>query len=106
MENLINEMNINFDVLLKQGYAVIDVRYRDYEIVPEGYKYVITLVDRDREDFYAEMLKEYLGMEMKNGSIYATWLDILKHKLRMSHMLRRDIAIKVAALDYQESREI
>jgi len=104
MENLINEMNINFDALLKQGFAVIDVRYREYSIVPDGYKYVITLVDRDRESFYAEMLKEYLGKELENNAIYETWLEILKHKLRMSHMLKRDIAIKVATLDYLESK--
>ncbi|MCF7919939.1 MAG: hypothetical protein K9N06_08495 [Candidatus Cloacimonetes bacterium] len=105
MENLINEMNINFDALLKQGFAVIDVRYRDYEIAPDGYKYVITLIDRDRETFYAAMMKEYLGHDLENNNVYAVWLEILKHKLKMSHMLKRDISIKVATLDYLESKE-
>lgn len=105
MENLIEEMNINFDALLKQGYAVIDVRYKDYEIVPEGFKYVIILVDRDREDFYADMLKNYLGHDLNGNNIYDTWLAILKHKLKMSAMLKRDISIKVATLDYLESND-
>jgi hypothetical protein len=102
---MINDMNINFDALLKQGFAVIDVRYKDYEIVPDGFKYVIILVDRDREDFYADMLKSYLGHELNANNVYDTWLEILKHKLKMSAMLKRDISIKVATLDFLESRE-
>jgi hypothetical protein len=105
MENLLNEMNINLDTLLKQGFAVIDVRYREYEVVPDGYKYVITLIDRDRGSFYAEMLKEYLGHELENVNFHTVWLEVLKHKLKMSHTLKRDISIKVATLDYLESKE-
>lgn len=104
MEKLINDMNINFDALLKQGFAVIDVRYKEYEIVPEGFKYVIILVDHDREDFYADMLKSYLGRELEGNNVYEIWLSILKHKLKMSAMLKRDISIKVATLDFLESK--
>ncbi|MCF7911390.1 MAG: hypothetical protein K9M99_02590 [Candidatus Cloacimonetes bacterium] len=104
MEKLINDMSINFDVLLKQGFAVIDVRYKEYEIVADGFKYVIILVDHDREDFYADMLKSYLGHDLDANNIYETWLSILKHKLKMSAMLKRDISIKVATLDFLESK--
>ncbi|MDP8209717.1 MAG: hypothetical protein RAO94_07250 [Candidatus Stygibacter australis] len=104
MENLINDMNINFDALLKQGFAVIDVRYKEYEIVSEGFKYVIILVDHDREDFYADMLKSYLGHDLEDNNVYEIWLSILKHKLKMSAMLKRDISIKVATLDFLESK--
>ncbi len=101
---MINDMNINFDALLKQGFGVIDVRYKDYEIVTEGFKYVIILVDHDRGDFYADMIKNYLGHELKANNILETWLAILKHKLKMSAMLKRDISIKVATLDFLESK--
>jgi hypothetical protein len=104
MEKMINDMSINFDVLLKQGFGVIDVRYKEYEIVPEGFKYVIIMIDHDREDFYADMLKNYLGHDLEGNNIYETWLDILKHKLKMSAMLKRDISIKVATLDFLESK--
>jgi len=104
MEKMINNMNINFDALLKQGFAVIDVRYKEYEIVSEGFKYVIILVDHDREDFYADMLKSYLGHDLEGNNVYELWLSILKHKLKMSAMLKRDISIKVATLDFLESK--
>ena len=104
MEKMINDMNINFDALLKQGFAVIDVRYKEYEIVPEGFKYVIILVDHDREDFYTDMLKSYLGHDLEGNNVYESWLSILKHKLKMSAMLKRDISIKVATLDFLESK--
>ena len=104
MEKLINDMSINFDVLLKQGFGVIDVRYKEYEIVPDGFKYVIILIDHDREDFYVDMLKSYLGHDLEGNNVYETWLSILKHKLKMSAMLKRDISIKVATLDFLESK--
>jgi len=104
MEKMINDMNINFDALLKQGFAVIDVRYKEYEIVPKGFKYVIILVDHDREDFYVDMLKSYLGHDLEGNNVYESWLSILKHKLKMSAMLKRDISIKVATLDFLESK--
>jgi hypothetical protein len=99
MTEIKNSININFDSLLKQGFAVIDVRYRDYEI----FKYVIIQVERDREVFYSSMLKHYLGREVEEKNIYDLWVKIMAHKLKMSKMLSRDISIKVAALDFVES---
>jgi len=95
----------SFENLLKLGYAVIDVRYRDYEIANENYKLVITQVDTDREQFYPNMIKFYIGVEVKDRNIYEMWIKILKHKLKMSEILHRDISIKVAALDYFETKE-
>jgi hypothetical protein len=97
-----NEFQINFENLLKQGYAVIDVRYREYDITDAEFKYVIIRVERDREDFYKDMLKSYLGKEVEATAIYDVWREILDHKLKMSDMLNRDVSVKVAALDYQE----
>jgi hypothetical protein len=103
MTEIKNSININFDSLLKQGFAVIDVRYRDYEITNETFKYVIIQVERDREVFYSSMLKHYLGREVEEKNIYDLWVKIMAHKLKMSKMLSRDISIKVAALDFVES---
>jgi hypothetical protein len=88
------------------GYAIIDVRYRDYEVSGESLKYIITKVDGDRDDFYPEMLKYYLGREVKDKNFYEIWSKILKHKLKMSDCLKRDVNIKVAAIDYIESNVI
>jgi hypothetical protein len=91
---------INFDTLLKQGYAVIDTRYMNYEICPNSnIKYVIIRVS-NRDSFYQEMLKQYFGVEVKEKDLYSLWQNVLEHKLKMSSVLGRDVSIKVAALDY------
>ena len=91
---------INFENLLKQGYAIIDTRYNNYEVSPNtSAKYVIIRVN-NRDTFYQDMLKHYFGTEIKEKDIYALWQNILEHKLKMSSVLRRDVSIKVAALDY------
>lgn len=96
------EIQINFEGLLKQGFAVIDVRYRNYEITDEDYKFVIVRVERDRENFYKNMIKHYVDKKVPDKAIYDLWIKILEHKLEMSETLGRDVSIKVAALDYLE----
>jgi hypothetical protein len=105
MSNLENDIQVNFDGLLKLGYVIIDVRYRDYEISAETLKYIIVKVDGDRSDFYPEMLKYYFGKEVKDKNIYDVWIKILKHKIKMSDSLKRDVSIKVAALDFIENHK-
>ncbi|HPV64241.1 MAG TPA: hypothetical protein PK515_02625 [Candidatus Cloacimonas sp.] len=97
------DLQINYENLLKLGYAVVDVRYKDYDVCPDIPKLVIARVDSDRDDFYQDMLKLYTGQEFKSGEIYEIWTEILLHKVKMSQVLGRDIAIKVAALDYIET---
>lgn len=91
---------INFENLLKQGYAVIDSRYINYDICPNTTsKYVIIKVS-SRDTFYQDMLKQYFGIEVKEKDIYSLWQNILDHKIKMSAVLERDVSIKVAAYDY------
>ncbi len=97
-------LQINFENLMKLGFAVIDVRFKDYEVTNSLYKYVISAVDSDREEFYIQMLKTYTGKEFKAGEVQDVWVAILEHKIKMSMILKRDIAIKVAAMDYVETR--
>ncbi len=96
------DIQINFESLLKQGYAVIDVRYKNYEVTDEDFKFIIVRVERDRDEFYKNMLKHYIGKRVPEKGIYELWIKILQHKLKMSETLGRDISIKVAALDYLE----
>ncbi len=103
MATIENENQINFDNLLKQGLAVVDVRYRNYEITNEQYKYVIVRVEGDRDAFYNNMLKQYLGKDFKDKNVYEIWSKVLKHKLELSEKLERDVPIKVATLDYFEN---
>lgn len=98
-----SEIKINFESLLKQGLGVIDVRYKDYEITRETFKYVVAFIDTDRDSFYLDMLKTYLKRDIQDKNIYDLWIRILRHKLQMSESLDRDISIKVAALDYAET---
>jgi hypothetical protein len=97
------ELQINFENLLKLGYAVVDVRYKDYDVCADSQKIVIARVDADRDEFYQDMLKMYTGIEFKANEVHDIWTDILKHKIKMSMVLNRDIAIKVAALDFIET---
>jgi hypothetical protein len=97
------EIRINFESLLKQGLGVIDVRYKEYEVTKETFKYVVTFIDTDRDSFYADMLKNYLKRDIQDKNVYDLWIRILRHKLQMSESLDRDISIKVAALDYVET---
>ncbi|MCB5251671.1 MAG: hypothetical protein RBR69_10140 [Candidatus Cloacimonadaceae bacterium] len=98
-----DELQINYENLLKLGYAVIDVRFKDYDFCIDNHKLVIGRVDSDRDEFYQDMLKLYTGTEFKPGEIFEIWTEILLHKIRMSKALKRDMAIKVAALDYIET---
>lgn len=97
------ELQINFENLLKLGYAVIDIRFKDYDLCNDSQKLVIARVDSDRDEFYQDMLKLYTGQEFKPSELFEIWTDILLHKVRMSRVLNRDIAIKVAALDFIET---
>lgn len=97
------DFQINYENLLKLGYAVVDIRYKDYDVLPESQKLIIAKVDNDRDEFYQMMLKQYTGNEFKPNEVYEIWTNILRHKINMSSMLSRDIAIKVAALDYFET---
>ncbi|MFO8144269.1 MAG: hypothetical protein R6T89_00845 [Candidatus Syntrophosphaera sp.] len=99
MENF----QVNYENLLKMGYAVVDVRYKDYDISNDTLKLVISRVDMDRDEFYQDMIKQYTSIEFKPNEVFDIWTDILMHKIRMSRVLNRDIAIKVAALDYIET---
>lgn len=98
--------SINFDSLLKLGYAVIDARYCDYEITKEQYKFVIARVSSDRDTFYRDMIKTYYPQFNQEKDIYEMWLNILQHKIAMSRILRRDVSIKVAVYDYLETNSI
>ena len=97
------ELQINFENLLKLGYAVIDIRYKHYDLCNDTQKLVIARVDTDRDEFYQDMLKLYTSVEFKPNELFEVWTDVLLHKIRMSRILNRDIAIKVAALDYIET---
>lgn len=97
------ELQINFENLLKLGYAVIDIRYKNYDLCGDAQKLVIARVDTDRDEFYQDMLKLYTGIEFKPSELFEVWTEILLHKVRMSRVLNRDIAIKVAALDFIET---
>lgn len=97
------ELQINYENLLKLGYVVVDIRFKDYDVLPETMKLVISRADMDRDEFYQSMLKQYTSVEFKTSEVFEVWTDILKHKVKMSNILNRDIAIKVAALDYIET---
>jgi hypothetical protein len=98
-----DDFQVNYENLLKLGYAVVDIRYKDYDVLADSQKLVIARVDSDRDEFYQAMVKQYTGTEFKPNEVFEIWTNILKHKVKMSSMLNRDIAIKVAALDYFET---
>jgi hypothetical protein len=103
MTEAIKDFKINFDSLLKLGYGVIDVRFKEYDVTNSEFKYVIVLVEKDRDTFYVDMLKDYTGQEFKQNEVLDIWKNILDHKVKMSEILKRDVSIKVATMDFLES---
>lgn len=103
MEKKSISSSINFDSLLKLGFAVIDARFCDYEVTKEHYKLVITRVTSDRDNFYRDMIKVYYPQIQFDKDIYELWSSILEHKISMSKILKRDVSIKVAVFDYLET---
>ena len=97
-----DEITINFDSLLKQGFAIIDARFKNYSVTKDGHKYIIIQITSDRDTFYKDMLKNLTSREVEAKDVMTTWTNILEHKLDMSKLLDRDISIRVAALDYFE----
>ena len=59
------DLQINYENLLKLGYAVVDVRFKDYDILSDSQKLVIARVETDRDEFYQAMLKQYTSIEFK-----------------------------------------
>lgn len=98
------EITINFESLLKQGFAVIDARYRKYSYADDDYKFIIVQLHgkTDRDGFYKDMIKDLTGNEVQPKEVMEIWTSILEHKLKMSMLLDRDISIKVAAIDFFE----
>ena len=95
---------VDFENLLKLGFAVIDARFCDYDVSKDKYKFVVIRVDGDRESFYQDMFKKYIPDFKTEKSVYELWSNILAHKIAMSRVLNRDISIKVALFDYIETR--
>ena len=58
-----DDFQINFENLLKLGYAVVDIRFKEYDILSDSQKVIIARVDNDRDEFYQAMLKQYTGQE-------------------------------------------
>jgi hypothetical protein len=105
-ETLEKEIDINYDSLLKQGLVVIDLRYKQYSCAKNSYKYVIGRIEKNEGDFYINMIKDFTGKVVENTKVYDIWSQILLHKYQMSASLKRDISIKVAALDFYETHGI
>ncbi len=105
-EKVIAEIDINYDSLLKQGLVVIDLRYREYSCTKNSYKFVVGRIENNEGDVYINMIKELTGVVVENTKVYDVWSKILLHKYEMSATLNRDISIKVAALDYLETKGI
>mgnify|MGYP001045989104 CR=1 FL=1 len=95
---------ISYDNLLKLGFGVIDVRYSDYEVTDEKYKFVIIRIESNRESFYLDMFRKYIPDFKPDKDINELWSKILAHKISMCEVLHRDISIKVAFYDYWETR--
>ena len=93
-----------YESLLKVGIAVIDARYCKYDIKTDSLKYVVIRIEGDRDDFYLDMLKRYVPGFTTDHDIYDFWNCVLAHKISMSSVLDRDISIKVALIDYLETK--
>lgn len=98
---MLNTLPINLEKLLQLGFAVIDLRWYPYP-GESSIKYVIKRVNVADTDFYTTMINDLSNKEIRTADAYSTWEQILIQKLKLSHILKRDIDITVAVWDYTD----
>lgn len=60
----------------------------------------IATVKPENEDFYSGLLQALMNLSFPESEAKAHWKAIVKHKWHMSEQLKRNVGIRVAALDY------
>ena len=46
--NNLNELQINYDNLLKLGYAVLDIRFKDYDFCPDRSMILASAISKEQ----------------------------------------------------------
>ncbi len=81
-----------FKDLLLLGHDVIEQAGQDTDKLPAA--------KEKHEDFYRSLLQALMNLSFPEEEAKQHWKEIVKHKWYMSEQLRRNLGIRVAALDY------
>ncbi|MFH2070309.1 MAG: diguanylate cyclase [Elusimicrobiota bacterium] len=95
--------NKTIEELEAEGYRIIDVIAGDTPLTTE-LKYIIDkIVQEKRGTFYSDILCTLASERFSEQEAKSLWEGILQHKYIVSEKLRRNVGIRVAALDYLEN---
>ena len=96
---------MSFFAELKQledkGIDLIEVLGQDRHLAsPDDLQEIISHLSRSGESLYSELLYYLTYRRFPQDQAENLWKGVMKHKRRMQEALTRDVAFRVAALDY------
>ncbi len=88
-----------------QGIDLIEVLGQDRHIdSPEALEKIISQLGRNGDSIYSELLHYLTRRHFNPEQAKRLWAAIMKNKARMTELLGRKVAFRVAALDYLSNR--
>jgi len=100
MENIQNK---DIDELEEEGYRIIDVIAGDVKPTQEIQYIIDKISEEKRGSFYSDILYNLTSERFPEQEAKELWQEILRHKYMISEALKRNVGIRVAALDYLEN---
>ncbi|MFN3966474.1 MAG: diguanylate cyclase [Endomicrobiia bacterium] len=98
-----NFQDKEIDELESEGYGIIDVIAGDVKPTQEMQYIIDKISEEKRGTFYSDILYNLTSERFPEKEAKELWQEILRHKYIVSEMLKRNIGIRVAALDYMEN---
>ncbi len=91
------------DELEAEGYRIIDVIAGDAPPTEEIQYIIDKISEEKRGTFYSDILYSLTSERFPEKEAKELWQEILRHKYVVSETLKRNIGVRVAALDYLEN---
>ncbi|OGS17551.1 MAG: hypothetical protein A3J83_07650 [Elusimicrobia bacterium RIFOXYA2_FULL_40_6] len=93
----------SIEELESEGYRVIDAIAGDVPSSKELQYIIDKIADEKRGTFYSDILYNMTSERFSETEAKTFWQEILRHKYVMSELLKRNVGVRVAALDYLEN---
>ncbi|OGS25956.1 MAG: hypothetical protein A2297_05295, partial [Elusimicrobia bacterium RIFOXYB2_FULL_48_7] len=86
-----------------EGYRIIDVIAGDVPSSKELQYTIDKIVEAKRGTFYSDILYNIASERFSETEAKKLWQEIISHKYMMSEMLKRNVGVRVATMDYLEN---
>ncbi|MBU0951256.1 MAG: diguanylate cyclase [Elusimicrobia bacterium] len=93
----------SIEELESEGYRVIDAIAGDVPLSKELQYIVDKIVAEKRGTFYSDILYNMTSERFSEAEAKNLWQEILRHKYVISELFKRNVGVRVAALDYLEN---